>query len=54
MWIVRIAGYVADDDQSARWIRERFLGDERRDWLREVDAVDEDIGLDDFLERASG
>ena len=54
MWVIRIAGDVADDWKLARWVWQRFLGDERRDWLREVDAVDEDIGLDDFPERTAG
>ena len=31
----------------------KFGCDEFGDWLREVDAVDEDINVDDLLERSS-
>ena len=47
-----VARDVADDTQAARLSRQRLGVDEGRDLGGEVDAVDEDIGLDDLLVRA--
>jgi extradiol dioxygenase family protein len=44
-----VAGDVADDAQAARLGGERLGVDEGRDLGGEVDAVDEDVGLDDLL-----
>jgi hypothetical protein len=46
-----VAGDVADDAQAARLSRQRLRVDERRDLGAEVDAVDEDVGLNDLLVR---
>jgi len=50
--VVRVRGVardVADDAQLAVGRGEGFRGDEGGDFGGEVDAVDEDVGLDDFL-----
>ena len=47
-----VARDVADNAQAARLSRQRLGVDEGRDLGGEVDAVDEDIGLDDLLVRA--
>ena len=47
-----VAGDVADDAQAARIGGQRLGIDEGRDLGGEVDAVDEDIGLDDLLVRS--
>lgn len=47
-----VARDVADDTQAARLSRQRLGVDEGRNLGREVDAVDKDIRLDDFLVRA--
>lgn len=44
-----VAGDVADDAQAARLSGQRLSIDEGRDLGGEVDAVNEDIGLDDLL-----
>jgi hypothetical protein len=44
-----VARDVADDAQTARLGGERLGVDEGRDLGRQVDAVDEDVRLDDFL-----
>jgi hypothetical protein len=46
-----VAGDVADDAQAARLSGQRLGVDERRDLGAEVDAVDEDVGLNDLLVR---
>lgn len=54
--VVRVGGVardVADDGELALGRGERLLVKERRDRLGQVDAVDEDVGLDDFAERAA-
>ena len=47
-----VARDIADDAQAARLSRQRLGVDERRNLGGEVDAVDEDIRLDDLLVRA--
>lgn len=47
-----VARDVADDTEAARGGRERLCVNERRDLGGQVDAVDEDVGLDDLLVRA--
>jgi len=47
-----VAGDVTDDAQAARLSRQRLGVDEGRDLGGEVDAVDEDIRLNDLLVRA--
>lgn len=47
-----VAGDVADDTQAARLSGQRLGVDERRNLGREVDAVDEDVRLNDLLVRA--
>lgn len=49
MWVGGVARHIADNTELAVWRSERSLVYERRNLGREVDAVDEDIGLDDFL-----
>jgi hypothetical protein len=44
-----VAGDVTDDAQTARLGGERLGVDEGRDLGRQVDAVDEDVRLDDLL-----
>ena len=46
-----VAGNIADDAQAARLSRKRLGVDEGRNLGAEVDAVDEDVGLNDFLVR---
>lgn len=53
--VVRVSGVtrnITDDGQFARAI-DQFLGDERRDLLVKIDAVDKDIGLHDLRERTA-
>ena len=50
-WVVRVGGiaaHVAYNTELAVGRLEALNVHERRNWLREVDAVDEDIRLDDF------
>lgn len=47
-----VAGDVADNAQAARLSRQRLGVDEGRDLGGEVDAVDEDVRLNDLLVRA--
>lgn len=51
MRIIRIAAHIAHNTQPSPWIRQRFLRHKRRYRLCQIDAVDEDIRLDDFFER---
>lgn len=49
MWVGGVARHVTNDAQLAAWRRKRCLVDERRYLGGEVNAVDEDVGLDDLL-----
>ena len=51
MGVGGVAGHVADDAQAARLSRQRLGVDEGRDLGGEVDAVDEDVRLNDLLVR---
>lgn len=53
--VSRIAAHVHDDAQPSRCARGLYLllGQEWRNRRREVDAVDEDVNVEDFLEGAA-
>lgn len=53
MRIVGVAGDIAHDGELAGGGGEGVFGYEGGDFLGEVDAVDEDVGFDDFFEGAA-
>ena len=48
VWVCGVAAHIADDTKLALGRLQALLVDEWRDRLGEVDAVDEDVRLDDL------